>query len=105
METRNVAGSSPQAGDLTSRPRRVPMAIVRWKAGKLHVTRDGVRTGCGALVPHTATRTIATLDWHLHTNCYNCAYRLWPRQGPPGYIRPGNGADFPPRRRQPVPLR
>jgi hypothetical protein len=83
---------------------RIPMAIARWKSGKLHVTRDGIKTGCGALIPTTATVTRATLDWHLHTNCYNCAYRLWPTQGPAEYLCPSNGSDFPPRRRdQPRP--
>jgi hypothetical protein len=75
------------------------MAIARWKSGKLHVTRDGIKTGCGSLVPATATVTRATLDWHLHTNCYNCAYRLWGAQGPAEYLCPSNGSDFPPRRR------
>jgi hypothetical protein len=80
---------------------RTPMAIARWKSGKLHVTRDGAKTGCGALIPVTATVTRATLDWYLHTNCYNCAYRLGPTEGPAEYLCPGNGSDFPPRRRCP----
>ena len=74
------------------------MQIVRWKQGKVHVSEDGIKTWCGALVPDTATRTLPTVDWYKHTNCYNCVYRLWPLHSPPGYLRPVNGQDFPIRR-------
>jgi hypothetical protein len=75
--------------------RQTPMAIVRWKTGKRHVSQDGIRTACGHLVPTTATRTSPTPDWYEHTNCYNCAYRLWPDHGPAGYVCPTDGRDFP----------
>ncbi|GIJ28287.1 hypothetical protein Vqi01_34490 [Micromonospora qiuiae] len=87
-----------QQVDGSSAPGRAPMLVVRWKAGKVHVSQDGIKTWCGALVPDTATRTVPTVDWHQHTNCYNCAYRLWPLHAPPGYLRPANGQDFPIRR-------
>ncbi|MEV7011934.1 hypothetical protein [Streptosporangium sp. NPDC051022] len=65
---------------------------------KVHVSVDGVRTACGSDIPEHATVKTKTAEWHLHTNCYNCAYRLWPSYGPPGYIRPANSSDFPIRR-------
>lgn len=65
----------------------------------LHTTIDGIRTGCGVLIPESATLTRSTDEWFLHTNCYNCAYRLWPKHGPADYICPHNGKDFPPRRK------
>ena len=76
-------------------PSRVPMVIVRGNKGRLHVSEDGVKTVCGWLVPAQATRTIPTVDWHKHTNCYNCTYRLWPNHGPTGYLRPTSSKDFP----------
>lgn len=86
-----------QLGTVDDEDRRcaVPMTIVRWKTGKIHVSEDGVKTACGFLVPVRATRTIPTVDWHKYTNCYNCAYRLWPKHGPAGYLCPANGKDFP----------
>ncbi|MEV4773115.1 hypothetical protein [Micromonospora humida] len=81
--------------DVFSVVARVPMLIVRWKPGKIHVSQNGIKTWCGSLVPDTATRTVPTVDWHLHTNCYNCAYRLWPQHAPTGYLRPADGKDFP----------
>ncbi|MGV9778829.1 hypothetical protein [Streptosporangium sp. NPDC003464] len=33
-----------------------------------------------------------------YTDCYNCAYRLWPSYGPAGCVRPVNSDDFPIRR-------
>lgn len=72
-------------GTATSAPARIPIALVRWKSGKLHVTPDGIKTGCGALIPATATVTQA-LGWCPHTNCYNYAYRLWGSQGPAEYL-------------------
>ncbi|MFC3994008.1 hypothetical protein [Actinoplanes siamensis] len=80
---------------------RTPLAIARVKSGKRHATRDGATTGCGALIPATAVVTRPTLDWHLVTNCYNCAYRLWPTEGPADYLCPSNGSDFPPTRKCP----
>ncbi|MEV4826481.1 hypothetical protein [Micromonospora sp. NPDC049274] len=85
-------------GDASTVPARVPMVIVRWKFGKKHVSQDGIKSWCGALVPATATRTLPTVDWHRHTDCYNCAYRLWSLHAPPGYLRPADGKDFPIRR-------
>lgn len=80
---------------------RVPMAITKWRHGTFHVTADGIKTACGALVPHTATRTEPTVEWYLHTNCFNCAYRLWPQHGPTDYVRPHSRADFPLRKSSP----
>lgn len=77
------------------------MKIARWKAGKAHVTVDGIKTGCGSLIPERATVTRDTTDWHQYVNCYNCAYRLWPTHKPAGFIRPANGSDFPLRRECP----
>lgn len=78
------------------------MRIVRWWAGtkhtKLHVSADGIKTACGALVPERATVTRETPTWWEHTTCYNCCYRLWPTHGPQGYLQPTNGRDFPIRR-------
>ncbi|MGE0346601.1 MAG: hypothetical protein AB7N73_12365 [Gemmatimonadales bacterium] len=73
----------------------------RRTATKVHVSPDGATTACGSLVPAEATILGVTADWHEHTNCYNCAYRLWPEHAPPGYVRPDNGEDFPPRRECP----
>lgn len=53
------------------------------------------RTVCGSEVPDHATVMAPTVDWHLHTNCYNCAYRLWPDHRLVGCLRPANGRDFP----------
>lgn len=83
------------------------MKLARWKTAprkpvRLHVTTDGIKTACGALISETATLTRDTDEWYLHTNCYNCAYRLWPQHGPPGYLRPHNGKDFPPRKRRAI---
>lgn len=85
----------------TAAATRTPLAIARWKSGKQHVTRDGATTGCGVLIPDSAVVTRPTLDWYLVTNCYNCAYRLWPAEGPADYLCPSNGADFPPTRKCP----
>lgn len=79
------------------------MKIARWKTAprktpRLHATLDGIKTGCGALIPEHATLTRDTEEWFLHTTCYNCAYRLWDQHGPAGYLRPVNGEDFPPRK-------
>ena len=76
------------------------MKLARLK-GKttLHTTIDGIHTGCGVLIPETATLTRSTDEWYLHTNCYNCTYRLWSEHGPDDYICPHNGKDFPPRRK------
>ncbi|MDP9868940.1 MULTISPECIES: hypothetical protein [Streptosporangium] len=65
---------------------------------KVHVSLDGTRTACGSEIPEHATATTKTADWHLHTDCYKCAYRLWPSYGPAGYVRPVNSDDFPIRR-------
>ncbi|MBE1593318.1 hypothetical protein ACFPOI_21880 [Nonomuraea angiospora] len=54
---------------------------------KVHVSLDGSRTVCGSEVPDHATVMAPTVDWHLHTNCYNCAYRLWPDHRLVGYLR------------------
>lgn len=75
------------------------MVVVRWRSGKIHVSADGVKTACGALIPVQATRTIPTVDWVKHTTCYNCAYRLWPEHGPADYLCPSNGKDFPIRKK------
>ncbi|WP_433464058.1 hypothetical protein [Spirillospora sp. CA-128828] len=69
---------------------------------KVHVSLDGVRTMCGHDIPDHAAVTATTADWHLHTNCYNCAYRLWPTHAPDGYICPSDSHDFPIRRKPPV---
>jgi hypothetical protein len=70
--------------------------IVRWRSGKLHVSPDGLRTACGAdVVAARAPVVQVTEDWHLFTNCYNCAYRL---KVPPGHVQPRDGKDFPIRR-------
>lgn len=74
----------------------------RRRPTKVHVSPDGATTACGSLVPAEAVTILAvTEDWHEHTNCYNCAYRLWPKHAPLGYICPNNGEDFPPRRECP----
>src|SRR5262249_11687441 len=65
----------------------------------IHVTPDGIKTGCGAFIPEDAQLSRDTDVWYQHTNCYNCAYRQWPANT--GYIRPHNGKDFPPRRECP----
>lgn len=73
------------------------MKIIRWRSGKLHVSMDGAVTVCGARV--TAGRAyvvLETVDWHLHTNCYNCTHRLGV---PAGYEQPLNGHDFPIRKK------
>jgi hypothetical protein len=73
----------------------------RTQPTKLHVSRDGEQTVCGQLVRDGAVVVAVTPDWHEHANCYNCVYRLWPDHAPPGYVRPRNGQDFPPRRECP----
>lgn len=75
--------------------------LARWKPRtgrpqRVHATTDGIKTGCGALIPEQALVTRDAEQWYLHTNCYNCAYRLW---GPDDYIRPANSQDFPPRKK------
>jgi hypothetical protein len=65
---------------------------------RIHVSLDGEHTVCGSLIPDHATTVTTTTDWHLHTNCYNCAYRLWPKHAPAGYERPTSSRDFPLRR-------
>ncbi|MFC7593675.1 hypothetical protein ACFQYP_65630, partial [Nonomuraea antimicrobica] len=52
---------------------------------RIHVSLDGQHTVCGSQIPDHATTEATTADWHLHTNCYNCAYRLWPEHAPAGY--------------------
>ncbi|KMV16481.1 hypothetical protein A5731_23155 [Mycolicibacterium conceptionense] len=64
---------------------------------KNHATIDGQLTRCGFAIPEQAIVVTPAADWHLHVNCYNCAYRLWPEYGPPGFRRPVNGDDFPPK--------
>lgn len=100
-----MAESYEQTGSVATEAQpsgRVPMAVVRWAATtKIHVTADGVKTACGVLIPARVRRTVPTVDWHLHTNCYNCAYRLWPVHGPADYLCPINGKDFPVQRRCP----
>ncbi|GAA1546746.1 hypothetical protein GCM10009827_078650 [Dactylosporangium maewongense] len=86
---------------IARQPPRVPMVLTRWRGGKAHVTRDGAKTACGALIPTTALMTAPRLDWYLHGTCYNCTHRLWPEQGPVDYICPADGSDFPPERRCP----
>ncbi|GAB3490133.1 hypothetical protein [Nocardiopsis coralliicola] len=80
------------------------MKIARWKTAprktpRLHATLDGIKTGCGALIPEHATLTRDTEEWFLHTTCYNCAYRLWDAEAEAGHIRPANSRDFPPRKK------
>lgn len=75
------------------------LARLRKTPRKIHVTPDEIKTGCGAFIPEDAQLSRDTGLWYLHTNCYNCAYRLWPANT--GYIRPYNGKDFPPRRECP----
>ncbi|GAA3702558.1 hypothetical protein GCM10022224_080490 [Nonomuraea antimicrobica] len=65
---------------------------------RIHVSLDGQHTVCGSQIPDHATTEATTADWHLHTNCYNCAYRLWPEHAPAGYERPTSSRDFPLRR-------
>jgi hypothetical protein len=72
----------------TNNTTRIALAIARLKGGKLHITRDGIKTACGSLIPSTAPMTRPTQEWYLHTTCYNCAYRLWPDHGPAEYERP-----------------
>jgi len=69
------------------------------KPSKRHITLNGEVTHCGTAIPDDATFKPVTLErWPMYTDCYNCAYRLWPDYGPADYIRPKNSADFPPRR-------
>jgi hypothetical protein len=98
---RTVHGVSETTKTPPVQPPRIPMSLARRRGGKLHVTQDGVKTACSALIPFNATKTAATLNWYLHTTCYNCAHRLWPDHGPADYICPSNGSDFPPQRRCP----
>ncbi|MEU6721603.1 hypothetical protein ABZ897_60055 [Nonomuraea sp. NPDC046802] len=62
---------------------------------RIHVSLDSEHTVCGSQIPDHATTMATTTDWHLHTNCYNCAYRLWPEHAPDGYERPTSSRDFP----------
>lgn len=91
-----------------TRPTKQRDATGRWVDSdrrtptKVHVSPDAATTACGSTIPAEAVTILAvTPDWHEHTNCYNCAYRLWPEHAPPGYLRPHNGEDFPPRRECP----
>ena len=68
---------------------------------RVHVSRDAESCVCGPAIPSDATIVAVTADWHELTTCYNCAYRLWPDHAPPGYVRPCNSQDFPPRRECP----
>jgi hypothetical protein len=88
-------------GSVTAQIGRVPLVLTKWKGGKIHVSVDAIKTGCGALIPQQATISRATVEWYLHTNCYNCAYRLWDKHGADDYIRPVDGSDFPPRKKCP----
>lgn len=90
-----TAGRAPEAPAPTSAPE---FRIVQLKSRKRHATSDGISTACGTLIPTSAALTRATPEWYLHINCYNCAHRLWPQNGPKGYIQPQNGSDFPPRK-------
>lgn len=107
-----VPDAPPAPAQLESGLAEVEMCVATWtrtrsnpntgnsyeEATRRHITLDGEATRCGAQIPDDAELTPVALDkWHLHTNCYNCAYRLWELYGPPGYIRPENGKDFPPR--------
>ncbi|GEM_PF-3666614 len=71
------------------------MKIVRWRTATLHVSKDGIKTVCRALVPERATVTRETVDWHLYASCFNCVYRLCLAHTPAGYVRPHNGKDVP----------
>lgn len=68
---------------------------------RVHVSRGGSSSACGSSVPPDATIVAVTPDWHELTTCYNCAYRLWVEHAPPGFVRPRNSQDFPPRRECP----
>ncbi|MEV0271136.1 hypothetical protein AB0H43_20340 [Hamadaea sp. NPDC050747] len=92
---------SAAVGDTTAQAGPVPLVLAKWKLGKIHVSMDGIKTACGALIPQQATISRPTVEWHLHTNCYNCAYRLWDKHGPADYFRPSNGSDFPLRKKCP----
>ena len=70
-------------------------------ATRVHVSRDAESCVCGPAIPSDATIVAVTADWHELTTCYNCAYRLWPDHAPPGYVRPCNSQDYPPRRECP----
>jgi hypothetical protein len=86
----------PAQGSNEKAAGRQAMKIVRWKSGIRHVSRDGgIKTACGHLVPERATVTRETPDWHEYTNCFNCAYRLWPEHGPAGYLKPHSSSGFP----------
>jgi hypothetical protein len=82
------------------RPRRGPDVLPPGgdRRSKVHVSLTGARTACGAYIPVDATVVAVTADWHLHTDCYNCASKLWVHYAPEGYQRPVNGSDFPMRR-------
>ncbi|TWH62352.1 hypothetical protein [Micromonospora olivasterospora] len=62
-----------QQAERSTAPGRAPMLVVRWKAGKVHVSQDGIKTWVRRLVPAGATRTLPTVDWHQHTNCYKAS--------------------------------
>lgn len=68
---------------------------------RVHVSRDGSSCVCGSTIPPDATIVAVTPDWHELITCYNCAYRLWAEHAPPGFARPRNSQDFPPRRECP----
>lgn len=76
------------------------MSIVRARSsGKVHVSVDGVTTVCGSTISADRMPLVArTTEWHLSTDCYNCAYRLGV---PPGFVQPRNSKDFPIRRKCP----
>lgn len=96
--------TAPQPADRDDRhaPPSGGMSIVKWtKTQKAHVSKDGVVTACGSTIPPHATVVTTTTDWHEHTNCYNCAKRLWPDHAPAGFLEPADGNDFPLRRRCP----
>jgi hypothetical protein len=78
-------------------PPPAALKLARWTK-KTHVTPDGITSACGFLIPERATVTRGTAEWYLHTDCYNCTYRLWPQYGPADYICPTSGKDFPRRR-------
>jgi hypothetical protein len=97
------AESSSQLTVVQWTTRSRPLVAGRYRdkerSTKKHVSVDGHVTGCGKQIPGGATVVAHTADWHLHANCYNCAYRLWDSHGPADFGRPRDGEDFPPARR------
>src|SRR2546422_1025027 len=96
-----VPDAPPAPAQLDSGRAEVEMCVATWtrtrsspntgnsyeEPTRRHITLDGESTRCGAQIPDDAELTPVALDkWHLHTNCYNCAYRLWELYGPPRYI-------------------